>query len=54
VTGGFSIRIQLHGDSTSMSTEFVYVKFVGHDLKVPHHRHVCNCRLVDTTLHKIY
>jgi len=30
-------------------TDSAYVKFVGHNLKIPHRRHVCICRLRNVT-----
>jgi hypothetical protein len=26
-----------------LSTDYIYIKFVGHDLEVSHSRHICNC-----------
>jgi multidrug resistance efflux pump len=31
------------GGTFYLNTQFAYVKFVGHIVKVSHRRHVCNC-----------
>jgi hypothetical protein len=39
----FSIRVNLWGRTCYLSTDFVYVQFVGHTAKDSHSRHVLNC-----------
>jgi hypothetical protein len=41
------------GRTYYLSTDSTYVKYVGHNLKVPHHRHLCNCLLANNTLYII-
>jgi hypothetical protein len=42
-----------HNSTVYLNTDFVYIKFVGYNLRISHHHYTCNCSQIDNISYRI-